>query len=174
MNPCFERDLKEWSEKNIYRTRVIVRWLGNQQLVELTTPYNYLSDFIDISRSRQEEDISSLCEKYEKYGLTLRELAAGSIHSRDTISKLMKKVGGRLRKPGVRKKLAGIIYTAEDLHFLIKSKRDSGCTYREIANVLSAQQVLRNNKHVHWHPMMIKRILEQNEVKSSATIDNSY
>lgn len=93
----------------------------------------------------------------------MRELAAGSIHSRDTISRRFKDSGSLVRKPGVRKKSSssGVKYSSDDLYNLIKSKRDSGSTYRKIAQDLNAKMVIRHNGSINWHPMMIKRVLEK-------------
>jgi hypothetical protein len=89
----------------VYGFIVKKKWLGSNPSIELLTPNQYLIDFIDLSGIRQEEAIDSLHDKYEKYGLTLRELAAGSIHSRDTIANRMRESGMVVRKPGVRKSL---------------------------------------------------------------------
>lgn len=139
------------------------KWLGSNPSVEPFTPKHYLIDFIELSGIKQEEAIDSLHEKYEKYGLTLRELAAGSVHSRDTIAKRIKASGLSLKKPGRPKKVLkqGILYSPEDLYKLVKTKRDCGTTYRMIARDLSSQKVIRKDGSTDWHPMMIKRILDK-------------
>lgn len=84
--------------------------------MELLTPNPYLVDFFELSNTRQEKAIDSLHEKYEKYGLTLRELAAGSVHSRDTIANRMIESGKVVRKPGRPKQAlkVGVLYSTKD------------------------------------------------------------
>ena len=94
----------------------------------------------------------------------MRELAAGSIHSRDTIAKRMKESGMVIRKPGRPKQgfKKSVQYSQEDLYTLIKTKREAGLTYRQITQKLSSQKILCKSVSTNWHPMMIKRILENN------------
>lgn len=91
----------------------------------------------------------------------MRELAAGSVHSRDTIAKRMRESGMVLRKPGRPKKAldVDVMYSSEDLYKLIKIKRNLGLTYRKIAQDLSAQNIVCKMGTKKWHPMMVKRIL---------------
>jgi transposase InsO family protein len=88
----------------------------------------------------------------------LRELAAGSVHSRDTIANRMKEAGIPLRKCGRIKKT---LKSKEDLYILVKAKRDLGLTYRKIAQDLCAQNIVCKTGSKKWHPMMIKRILKK-------------
>jgi hypothetical protein len=146
----------------IYFILSISKWLGSNPSLELLTPNQYLVDFIDLSCIKQEEAIDSLHDKYEKYGLSLRELAAGSIHSRDTIAKRMKESGMVVRRPG-RPKYAlkkSVQYSQEDLYQLIRGKKDSGLTYRKIAQDLTALGAVCKKGVNQWHPMKIKRIID--------------
>lgn len=94
----------------------------------------------------------------------MRELAAGSIHSRDTIANRMRESGMVVRKPGRPKKVLGrgVLYSPEDLYKLVRAKRDNGLTYRKIAQDLTAQNIIRNKGTNYWHPMMVKRIMDFN------------
>lgn len=141
---------------------MIQKWLGSNLSVEPLTSNPYLIDFIELSCIKQEEAIDSLHDKYEKYGLSLRELAAGSVHSRDTIANRMRESRMVVRKPGRPKKVldVGIQYSPDDLYKLVRAKRDNSLTYRKIAQDLSSQKILRKSGSASWHPMMVKRLLE--------------
>lgn len=105
---------------------------------------------------RPEESLSSLLEKYQEKGLSLRQITATSIHSRDRITERLKEAGVQLRphNPAKRKTLS----QAEIIE-LMRNMRDKGKTYRDIAEELTKLKAKSKNGKMQWHPMMVKRLL---------------
>ncbi len=67
---------------------------------ELFTPPAYLTDIIQLPVKKQPLDISSLYVDYVEKGLSLRQVVAQKVHSRQVISEALKASGVRLRAPG--------------------------------------------------------------------------
>lgn len=117
--------------------------------------------------------MNSLREKYEKYGLTLRELAAGSVHSRDTIATRMKAAGVSLKASGARKRINhGVLtYSLDKLVTLVKIKRNAGLSYRAITIYLNGKKIALTDREIRWHPMMVKRLLDKELSKKQRSDD---
>jgi hypothetical protein len=115
-----------------------------------------LTDFIDYSGMRPEESMSSLLEKYQEKGLSLRQITAISVHSRDHITDRLKKAGVRLRphNPARRKAL-----NEDQIIELMQNMRCKGKTYRGIAEELTKLMAKSKTGKTQWHPMMVKRVV---------------
>lgn len=104
--------------------------------------------------------MSSLLEKYEEKGLSLRQITALSVHSRDRITERLKGAGVEIRtnqrSGSVKVKSYDEVYIGQ----MVKSLRDKGLTYRQIAQKMTSIKVRSKNGKLKWHPMMVKRELE--------------
>ncbi len=111
---------------------------------------------------RPEESLSSLLEKYQEKGLSLRQITATSVHSRGRITERLKEAGVTLRphNPARRKPLSQV-----DINDLMQNMRGKGKTYRDIAEELTKLKAKSKTGKMQWHPMMVKRQLAitQNE-----------
>ena len=119
-------------------------------------------------------EISSLLLDYEQKGLSLRQIAAKKVHSRNTISKLLKDAGVQLRatgqahgnpsqlKFGYRKEKGRIVAHKGEQQIIgaIKDFRIEGLTFRQIAHRMTALRIPSKNGKLKWHPMMVKRVLD--------------
>ena len=107
--------------------------------------------------------MSSLLEKYQEKGFSLRQITALSVHSRDHITERLKEAGVEIRSNqrsgSVKVKSYDEVYIGQ----MVKSLRDKGQTYRQIAQQMTAIKVRSKNGKSKWHPMMVKRELELNE-----------
>jgi hypothetical protein len=115
-----------------------------------------LTDFIDYSGMRPEESLSSLLEKYQEQGLSLRQIAALSVHSRDRITERLKEAGVKLRPHNPAQKQA---FSEGQINELMHHMRKNGKTYREIAKELTGIKAKSKTGKTQWHPMMVKRML---------------
>ena len=78
--------------------------------------------------------MSSLLEKYQKKGLSLRQITATSVHSRERITERLKEAGVQLRPHNhAKRKTLGEAQIME----LMQNMRSKGTTYREIAEELT-------------------------------------
>jgi hypothetical protein len=117
----------------------------------------------------------SLQAAYEKKGLSLRQIAAQKVHSRCTIQKNLKRADVRLRTPGhsygnpvqlkfgfKRNDWTVSLHKGEQLVVeAIMDFRADGLTFREIAQRLTAMGIPSKNGIKKWHPMMVKRVIDQ-------------
>jgi len=133
----------------------------------------YLVDIITLPMQNAAIDISSLREKYEEKGLSLRQIAAEKVHSRTTIGKVLMESGLVLRasgqghgnpsqlKFGYRKVEGNVVYHKGE-RLIIEAIRDfraEGLTMRHIAEKMTALRIPSKNGKLKWHPMMVKRVL---------------
>jgi predicted HTH domain antitoxin len=132
------------------------KWLVGSRSSELFTPPVFLTDFIEFSGIRPEEDLSSLLEKYQEKGLSLRQITALSVHSRDRITERLKEAGVKLRPHNPARKRA---FSEAQINELMHHMRKKGKTYREIAEELSRIKAKSKTGQTKWHPMMVKRML---------------
>lgn len=111
---------------------------------------------------------------YEQKGLSLRQIAAKKVHSRSTISKLLKGSGVALRAPcqghgnpsqlkfGFQKVDGEVVSHKGELQIIeaIKDFRSEGLTMRQIAERMTALRIPSKNGKLKWHPMMVKRVID--------------
>jgi hypothetical protein len=119
-------------------------------------------------------DISSLLVDYDEKGLSLRQIAAQKVHSRSTVSKLIKGAGRSLcvaghghgnpsqLKYGYRKNGSKVVPHLGEQQIIgaVKDLRAEGMTLRQIAHRMTVLKIPSKNGKQRWHPMMIKRILK--------------
>jgi len=141
----------------------------------------YLIDIITLPVIKPPIEISSLRQKYEEKGLSLRQIAAEKVHSRSTISKLLKGAVVRLRAAGqghgnpsqlrfgYQKYKGEVVYHMGEQQVIsaIKDLKSEGMTLRQIAQRMTALRIPSKNGKTKWHPMMIKRIFDQ-QIKITA------
>jgi hypothetical protein len=132
------------------------KWLVGSRSSELFTPPVFLIDFIEFSGIRPEEGLSSLLEKYQEKGLSLRQITALSVHSRDRITERFKEAGVKLRPHNPARKQA---FSEAQINELMHHMRKKGKTYREIAKELTGIKAKSMTGKTQWHPMMVKRML---------------
>jgi hypothetical protein len=140
----------------------------------------YLIDIIQFPVKNSPLDISSLQVDYAEKGLSLRQIAAQKIHSRQVISDVLKANGVHLRAPrqihenpsrlkfGYRKKAGKVVPHMGEQQVIqaIKDLKGEGMTLRGIAQRMTALRIPSKNGKPKWHPMMVKRILDafKNEI----------
>lgn len=149
------------SEKQV---RADKRWLVGFRSSELFTPPAFLTDIIEFSGIRPEEDLSSLLEKYQDKGLSLRQITALSVHSRDRITERLKEAGVEIRSNQRSGSVKVKPYDEVDIGQMVKSLRNKGQTYRQIAQKMTSIKVRSKNGKLKWHPMMVKRVLEPDRI----------
>lgn len=149
-------------------------WRDERQLPELFTPPVYLIDIINISTSKPPLDLISLRQKYQEKGLSLRQISAETFHSRQVVSDALKADGVSLRAPGqgygnpsqlrfgYRKERGRVVPHLGEQQVIgaIKDLREEGMTFRQIAQRMTALKIPSKNGKFKWHPMMVKRALE--------------
>jgi predicted DNA-binding protein (UPF0251 family) len=140
---------------------------------ELFTPSLYLTDIITLPVINPSKEISSLLVDYEEKGLSLRQIAAKKVHSRSTISEILKEAGVKVRAPcqghgnpsqlrfGYRKDLGRVVPHKGEQQIIeaLKDFRTEGLTFRQIAQRMTALRIPSKNGKFKWHPMMVKRAL---------------
>ncbi len=101
--------------------------------------------------------MSLLLEKYQEKGLSLRQITATSVHSRDRITECLKGAGVQLRahNPARRKALG-----QAEIMELMRNMRGKGKTYRDIAKELTRMKAKSKLSKTQWHPMMVKRAMK--------------
>lgn len=120
---------------------------------------------MNYSGMRPEESLSSLLEKYQEKGLSLRQITATSVHSRDRITERLKEAGVQLRphNPARRKALC-----QAEIMELMQKMREKGKTYRDIAEELTKLKAKSKAGKTQWHPMMVQRVLSMmNQLENS-------
>lgn len=105
---------------------------------------------------RPEESLSSLFEKYQEQSLSLRQITALSVHSRDRITERLKEAGVKLRPHNPARKQA---FSEAHINELMRYMRKKGKTYREIAEQLTRIKAKSKTGKTQWHPMMVKRMI---------------
>ena len=100
--------------------------------------------------------MSSLLEKYQENGLSLRQITALSVHSRDRITEHLKEAGVQLRPHNPARRRA-LIYA--EVMELIQNMRGKNKTYRDISEVLTKLRVDTKAGKTQCHPMMVKRLI---------------
>lgn len=100
-----------------------------------------MTDFIEFSGIRPQEDLSSLLEKYEEKGLSLRQITATSVHSRDQITERLKEAGVEIRTNQRSGSIKVKPYDEVYIVRMTKTLRDQGQTYRKIAQAMTAIKV---------------------------------
>jgi predicted HTH domain antitoxin len=115
-----------------------------------------LTDLIDYSGRRPEESLSSLLEKYQEKGLSLRQITTLSVHSRDRIAKRLKEAGVKLRPHNPARKEA---FSEAQINGLARCLKKKGKTYRKIAKELTRIKAKSKMGKTQWHPMMVKSML---------------
>jgi hypothetical protein len=107
-------------------------------------------------------------------GLSLRQIAAQKINSRQVISDALKASGVRLRAPGqghgnpsqlkfgYRKEGGKAVPHMGEQQVIaaIKDLRAEGMTLRQLAHRLTVLDIPTKNGKRRWHAMMVKRILD--------------
>ncbi len=105
--------------------------------------------------------MSSLLEKYQEKGLSLRQITALSVHSRDRITERLKEAGveirGNQRSGSIKIKPYDEVYIVQ----MVKTLRDQGQTYRQIAQKMTAIKVRSKSGKLKWHPMMVRRAVSE-------------
>lgn len=105
----------------------------------------------------------------------MRQIAAHKVHSRSTIQKNLKRADVQLRAPGHNygnpaqlkfgfRMKEGIVSLHKGEQLIIEAVMDfraDGLTLREIAQRLTALDISSKNGKKKWHPMMVKRIIDQ-------------
>ena len=161
VNPIFYKEMKPLSIETGVDENSSKKWLVGSRSSELFTPPAFLTDIIEFSGIRPEEDLSSLLEKYQENGLSLRQITALSVHSRDRITERLKEAGveirGNQRSGSVKVKP----YDEADIGQMVKSLRNKGQTYRQIAQKMTSIKVRSKNGKLKWHPMMVKRSVSE-------------
>lgn len=115
-----------------------------------------MTDFIDYSGRRPEESLSSLLEKYQEKGLSLRQITTLSVHSRDRIAKRLKEAGVKLRPHNPARKEA---FSEAQINELMRYPKKKGKTYRKFAKELTRIKAKSKMGKTQWHPMMVKSML---------------
>lgn len=111
---------------------------------------------------RPEESLSSLLEKYQEKGLSLRQITATSVHSRERITERLKEAGVQLRPHNPHKRKA---LSQAEIMELMQNMRAKGQTYREIAEELTKLKAKSKLGKTQWHPMMVQRELRVIAIK---------
>jgi hypothetical protein len=151
------------------------KWREERILPELFTPPVYLTDIISIPASKSPIDLISLRQKYQEKGLSLRQISAETFHSRQVISDALEASGVHLRAAcqghgnpsqlrfGYRKAAGKVIAHMGEQQVIsaIKDLKAEGMTFRQIAQRMTALRIPSKNGKLKWHPMMIKRIFDQ-------------
>jgi hypothetical protein len=128
---------------------------------ERVIPPVVLNDVIVCFGMRPEESLSSLLDKYQEKGFSLRQITATSVHSRDRISERLNEAGVQLRPHNPARRRA--LNLAESME-LMQNMRSKGKTYREIAEELINQKVRSKLGKTQWHPMMVKRLILKHKI----------
>lgn len=150
------------------------KWRVKRQPLELFTPSLYLTDIITLPVINHAVDISSLRKEYEENGLSLRQIAAQKVHSRTKISELLRSEGVTIRAPsqaygnpsqlrfGYKKKAGKVVPHLGEQQVIgaIIDLRAEGMTFRQIAQRMTTLRIPSKNGKYHWHPMMVKRVLD--------------
>jgi hypothetical protein len=174
VNPEFYEMFENTGMESEKIGRANKKWLVGSRSSELFTPPAFLTDFIEFSGIRPEEDFSSLLEKYQEKGLSLRQIASKKVHSRSAISEQLKGAGVKIRAPGrahgnpsqlkfgYRKEIGKVVVHKGEQQIIgaIQDFRSEGLTFRQIAQRMTALRIPSKNGKVKWHPMMVKRIID--------------
>jgi hypothetical protein len=121
---------------------------------------------------RPEESLSSLLEKYQQNGLSLRQITATSVHSRDRITERLKGAGVEIRSNQRVGSIKVKPYDEAYVGQMVKSLRDQGQTYRQIAQKMTSIKVRSKNGKLKWHPMMVMRAV--GEVSGSVEVPPNF
>jgi hypothetical protein len=164
----------------MFKGKLEKKWRVRRSSPELFTPSLYLEDIITLPVIKPPFEISSLLVDYEEKCLSLRQIAAQKVHSRSTVQKNLKRADVRLRAPshghgnpaqlrfGFKKKEGTVSdHKGEQLIIgVIMDFRDDDLTFRQIAQRMTALNIPSKNGKKKWHPMMVKRVVDANNVKT--------
>lgn len=134
----------------------------------------YLADTVTLPVIKPPIEISSLLLEYEENGLSLRQIAAKKVHSRSTIQKNLKRADIRLGAPGhghgnpsqlrfrYRKESGKVVGHMGEQQVIaaLKDLRNEGMTLRQLSQRMTTLGIPTKNGKRKWHPMMVKRILD--------------
>lgn len=150
------------------------KWRVKRPSPELFTPSLYLADIITLPVRNPSKEISSLLVDYVENGLSMRQIAAEKVHSRSTIWENLKRAHIQLRAPyhghgypsqlrfGYRKEAGKVVVHMGEQQVIaaLKDLRNDRMTLRQLAQRMTALGILTKNGKRKWHPMMVKRILD--------------
>jgi transposase len=122
----------------------------------------------------QYKDKSFVHQKYVVEGLSIREIAAEILSSKEAVRNALKRFDipardahiphhGRLSSPKYGSKLrsgrASPHVAEQQMIETIKALRSQGLTLRKVAEILTSMGVPTKKRGKSWHPEMVKRIL---------------